>query len=350
MILPGSTEYNRFCSHIHCASSHDSFNASPLGAYVESPLGARGELSGSTYMVIEARVDTVDVITTVNLDEHDDTTGHFGSPPNTTYSCKGYSGSTLLFDLQNHASESFNAGTTYSAPVSIADIPAPDGSTRHVFNSDTGTSASGVDIDITKLEISNIATGEVVRSYSGFRQWLIESDGADATPQNYYIEPYCYHGPYFSDQACALTGENGSLAVRWRRAQSGPNWAVFAEFATYAAYVSGFSPGTCVEFSASNNFRFEFNGSEEVNNLATSGFGAAGHFVAAPLCGGGSYGVKDITLSEADRPARGTGCLFFLDFEPLTVTGIESLDGADNTFSSVSAPFYELVNSAEHYA
>lgn len=347
----------RAAVHSSLASTHDSFNASALGAFVESPLHARGEEpSASTYLEVYVRYLSGDV--TVRFWEHDDTSSDMGGLSSTSYKAVGYNAfGVAIWEAQNKSgSPSFSSASSFNCQFGSANIvayPTTEGYTVHEWDTTTGTAPTADEVFITRLKVVLVSTGEVVRDFQDLTPIVADSIVNPSTNENYYMEPWCCHGPFDNGVNCAALGRDESIALRWRYQDlGGGNYVIYVDIHTLAAHSPGVA--TCQTWNGGTNFiKITFTdtggGEQTVTNSSGGGLGngLSNEFWPTPLCSGGSYGGQGSTGDDdnallSSNPGWGG---LAIGWEPATITEIENLTGGADPFIVTGSPVpYEIVN------
>ena len=178
-------------SRIQTASTHDSFDASALGAYIESSLKARGDSAATDLFSIDIENDTVDGRWVVTFFEHGDKTANYASGQEAII----YDGASVFQDGINFVSTSF-AGAPLRFPnnqrMYCGDVATSDGYTTTTYRRLTSGNTTALPTGNT-VDIETSATSAVIVSFSGYTECDMSTVGDDDTWFHMQNAPTCWN-------------------------------------------------------------------------------------------------------------------------------------------------------------
>lgn len=307
---------------IQVASSHDSFDGSILGAFVESPLGARGDAEGD-FFAAEIENDTVDGRWVIRFYEFNDTTSIYGATHD-AYIVR--SDGTDFQKLDGFVSSSYNSAITVFKPFGNRFkcgyvLGATNGGVttttfRELTSSNTSTLPSG-----TRIEIRT-SGGEVINTLSGYSECESETSGDDIFYRQ-FVDAGCFNyatGISF----CTTTSSNTEIVFAWfkEKQSSTPTWGIIPYFGTIATYrFPGFGP--CQKIIQGGSTSYFYNGTTlSVSTPWSASNQGSQQFL---LCDGTLWPSSASTsYVGVGPPSIGTGAT-----EPLTIDRITNGDVFD---------------------
>lgn len=309
------------------ASSHDSFNASALGAFTESPLGARGAGFG-----VGDEFETLTRHRVVGFSSYAVTLylwGDVASSYDGTLQLEVYdSGGTLYETCDTFSSSSFSA-----LPTNSVKNPARDRCSAIYGFMETGAGfttvfyTASLPIPGSPLAAGSMGRIDVVRKSDSavLRSFDLTTHDAchdyltSSWTEHNFIHPampsYCFNGPY----AELLFGPPfEEMVFRWQRHQlSLGNWRLRPIFA-----IDNFSLGV------TNNDWF-YNGTTLKETITMGGQFDLGTSAALPLCGGGTWSGGTSSVYDVGASATIT----------TTPDTIDKLETGSGFWGGFSIPF-----------
>ncbi len=314
-------------NRIQAASTLDSFDASNLGAYVESALKARGGVGVSfatgDLAVTEFRHDTTPRFR-ITTRLHGDMTSQLPSGTEASF----YDASDTLIvtcttqDLNTFFATGFTSTSDNLCDSTFEGIEVPLGYTLTRWFENTGSPADlGTAGDVERLEIRLTSDQSVIGNYTGLQTLFCNRDGTASSGFDTYINA---DAPCWSDVTTSTTASIDAI-FRWDKADlGGGDWRIHAKVA------SDVTPGP------TGNWRFYYNGTTDfVTKFMTIGFVAGGF----TLCSGGTFpssgNIGSTALVQIDLPSG---------VEPNTVNRIQNANSV--TWNVVMSPNRTLLVTA----
>lgn len=319
--------------NIQAATTHDSFDASALGSFVESSLKARGSGALPPQQYLEIKLQRFDTANKTRLTfiEYGNTSSTYGAIGDGSFHAIGYNESGAEWiRWDDHTVATYNAGGLYSGTTGSEIVEyetggptATRGRTEHRFEVGTQPNPAALQT-LTKLELERQSDGVVIQTFEGFEAWRLEHSNPDAIEG--YREPICFYAFSEPGTFCVVTGGQAQMAFSWRRRDLGTgSWEIYVNHATGSLFAPG---GGCQRYtSGSRNIAW-------IEGNKTAFYSAAGSLPLEKrtLCAGGTF--PDAAFGATFRGSTNTT----LTFEPIT------LDGWNSTFTGLNIPFFEVQN------